>query len=366
MVQRSTPEPPPPLLPNHAEPLVDVTLRVSSGTVVTATIKNKGTPDVRVLRQGSLLDRRPIRKVDMSYDGQGLPFIGMSVYTSMTDLNDGSWENLPAGGSLEATFDITEMYNVTRNGTHVIKASGRLYVMGANTPLRPIVFESDALEVDTAVPVLPSALVTRMDAATLLSKRRLMGADHPTDCLPSQINAITAALYNCISTSRRARTAALCGRHQRMQAFFSAAHEKARDVVADTFSQTEHACNDACGKHSRTFCDNDGADAMCDDETLAVTFRRFIWLCSLFFAKEGRSGGIYHNDQASIMLHEALHLVGLPRDYAYGWEALLVPAEKRLLNPDNFVGFARHAMYDPKGDEPCPAAVIDPIWDMRQ
>ena len=140
----------------------------------------------------------------------------MSVYISMSDLDDSAFEKLPAGGIYKSSLDIAESHDISQSGAYGVKAAGTLWATVTDMEgLQAAPFESNALTLDIVAPParLPPSLTKRgvNDYQGLPSKHLTLHQDAYSACTQRDLRAIMAAVHNCRNFVRRAKSAARCG-----------------------------------------------------------------------------------------------------------------------------------------------------------
>jgi len=285
----------------------------------------------------------------------------MSVYISMSDLDDSAFEKLPAGGIYKSSLDIAESHDISQSGAYGVKAAGTLWATVTDMEgLQAAPFESNALTLDIVAPParLPPSLTKRgvNDYQGLPSKHLTLHQDAYSACTQRDLRAIMAAVHNCRNFVRRAKSAARCGGQSRMWYYFKSSNFKTRHYVKSALDEMGRICSQTCGEFPKVMCEHRTDQENCDPGTLALITRNetVIRFCPLFFRKPDRSSVRWADDQVSILLHELAHLCGFEHDYAYGKSVVHLAQNESVQNPDSYVGFARDATYLPEGDPACP------------
>ncbi|RXW23119.1 hypothetical protein EST38_g2728 [Candolleomyces aberdarensis] len=85
---------------------------------VVATVTNTGTEPVRLLKYGTVLDDKlPTKSFVVSKDGQAVPFTGVKVSVSLSDVDDSAFANVEPGQSVTATHSLAALYDFASVGT---------------------------------------------------------------------------------------------------------------------------------------------------------------------------------------------------------------------------------------------------------
>ncbi|KAJ2930413.1 hypothetical protein H1R20_g6691, partial [Candolleomyces eurysporus] len=85
---------------------------------VVATVTNTGTEPVRLLKYGTVLDDKlPTKSFVVSKDGEAVPFTGVKVSVSLSDVDDSAFANVEPGQSVTATHSLAALYDFASVGT---------------------------------------------------------------------------------------------------------------------------------------------------------------------------------------------------------------------------------------------------------
>ncbi|EEB97160.1 hypothetical protein MPER_03572 [Moniliophthora perniciosa FA553] len=84
----------------------------------TATIKNTGSEDVKILKYGTILDGSlPTRSFSVTKDGKDVSFTGVKLQVSLDKPNESSFVSIPAGQNVTIEHDVAELFGLASAGT---------------------------------------------------------------------------------------------------------------------------------------------------------------------------------------------------------------------------------------------------------
>ncbi|KAK4090533.1 hypothetical protein Purlil1_5205 [Purpureocillium lilacinum] len=336
-----------------ALPSLEVRLDRDHGSVIKATITSHAAETIQLYIPGSLLDDRPIRKVNVSDGGtlfaQFAAGLGADIMTDReahfigreTEADGGKihrsrtpFQSLSEGELVETVFDIAELYDVSKRGKYKIEASGSFLARGTHDRTSwPVYFVTNTLEVEL------HRGVSGVDTNSHIKR-----AEFSSSCIEGKLRAVIAVLHNCVNFALNAQRAAEWGPSSRMEVFFGKSDQKTRQHVTKVFARIEGACQNVCSDLPHIDC----VDTLhyCSKQTLGYSNSSGLWLCDAFFKLPGRTRALWNDDQLGVVFHEIAHVEN-PRidDYGYATAVLSLSSAKALTNADNYLYFARSAAY---------------------
>ncbi|KAK0449800.1 Metalloprotease [Desarmillaria tabescens] len=83
----------------------------------TASITNTGAQAVKILKYGTILDDGlPTRSFTITKDGTTVPFTGIKITVSLTDLDDSAFTTIGAGETVTVDHDVSSLYDFASAG----------------------------------------------------------------------------------------------------------------------------------------------------------------------------------------------------------------------------------------------------------
>lgn len=182
---------------------LSVALEVTGNTEVKAVITNTGSEDLKLFKTGTFLDDALVEKVEVFQSGEKVPFEGIRLRVSTSNLDESAFHILAAGESVEAAFDIAAAHDLAAGGDFDLVTEGAFSYA-----------ELDSTQIAGAVPFTSNTVSAAVDgekAAKVrrdyreLAKRTVV----QSDCTGTRRTALTTALSNCASLARNAASAAV-------------------------------------------------------------------------------------------------------------------------------------------------------------
>ncbi|KAK2601778.1 hypothetical protein QQS21_004662 [Conoideocrella luteorostrata] len=319
---------------------LDVKLELQENSRVKATVTNPGQESLKVLKTGSILDASPVQKVSVSNIDGAATFQGIKVYIG-PHADESAFQEIPAGKSVEVTFDIAEIFDLSTGGKYNIYSSGNIrYAEGGDIDkLRSVSFESNKLHANVDGTLAAAALSSfhqNMKRATINS-----------DCTGSRRQALETARQNTYNIAVKAAEAARSGPAKKMTEYFESASQNTRSIVAGTFSKMAQLYSSQSGKPD-IYCRDIGN--YCSGGVVAYTLppQNNIVYCSAWFSYPALNSACRQVDQAHISVHESTHL-SLTKgtdDYGtYGYEnSIALPASQNINHADTYAYFAHDTL----------------------
>ncbi|KAI0506078.1 neutral protease 2-like protein [Xylaria bambusicola] len=313
----------------RSQPL-DIQIEQVGNSVVKATITNTGAEDLRLLKTGGLLDSAPVEKVKVFQGNNKLDFEGIRLRLMNGAFADEAFQTIPAGQTIEISFDAAELHDLTTTGDYDFVASG---VLSFAT--------TDRNEVAGVIPYSSNTITAKVDGEEAAKVRSafVKRTSVQSDCTGSKLTATRNAVTNCRSFASRASSAALSNT-AKVQEYFKST--SVGSTVASVFARVVSECGSTSSGSSRTYCsDIYGA---CSSNVLAYTLpsNSYIVNCPLC-ALPATTGTCHAQDQATTTLHEVTHLnsVAGTDDLGYGYAAATrLSSSQALNNADSYALFA--------------------------
>ncbi|KAK6844815.1 Neutral protease 2 [Apiospora arundinis] len=314
-----------------------VTLEKTGNTQVKATVVNNGKEAIKIFKTGTFLDDAAVEKVDVFQGSEKVAFDGVRLRVATSGLAEEAFKVIAPGASVEATFDIAQMHDLSKGGAYdVVSTSGFMTAALDSTTL------------DGVVPYTSNTLKTEVDGSKA-SEARASFIDKRTsvqsDCSGSRSSVIRTALSNCASAASNAASTARSS-SSKMTEYFKSSSSSTVSTVAGVFTKVASECSSTSGGNSRLYCtDVYGA---CSSGVIAYTLpsSSYMAYCPLFFnGLSAVSRTCHDQDQASTVLHEATHLRQIKgtEDYnGYGYSYVRsLSASQNLNHADTYALFAQ-------------------------
>ncbi|KAL9033199.1 MAG: hypothetical protein Q9180_006074 [Flavoplaca navasiana] len=323
---------------------VVVTLSSVGGSVVKASIKNNGKETLKFLKSGTFLDSAPVDKATVFKDGNPVTFTGVLARVKTADLTDEAFVSLAPGATLENTFELAAVTDLTAGGPFEVIAEGAVPLASAgSTELSgsQVSFRSNKL----SITVDGSAAARVAPAVHLLDDRTLV-----TSCSGSPGTVLRTALANSQRLSTAAANAALSGSAAKFQEYFKTTAASARNTVAARFRGCATQSGSTTGGGTRYYCGD--PYGYCSPNVLAYALpsQNIIANCPIYYSGlPALTSQCHRQDQATTTLHEFTHTPATyspgTQDNGYGYSAAtaLSPAQA-INNADSYALYA-NAIY---------------------
>ncbi|KAF2115652.1 neutral protease [Lophiotrema nucula] len=316
---------------------LDVKLEMVGNTAVKASITNTGAADLKVFKTGTFLDNSAVEKVQVFQDDSKVEFDGIRLRVTTLGLDEAAFQTIAAGETVEASFDIAEMHDVSFGGSFDVVSTGAVsYAEINSTEIAGVVPYSSNL-VSTEINGAEAAKVRR----AFLNKRTVV----QSDCTGTRRTALLTALSNCRSLASAAASAANTNNAKLTEYFKTTS---ARSTVVAVFNRVASECGSTTSGVSRYYCTD--VYSSCSSGVLAYTLPSgsFIVNCPLEFTLPALTRTCHAQDQATTSLHETTHLTQIKgtSDYGvYGYNAVRgLTAAQNLNHADTYALFA-NAIY---------------------
>jgi deuterolysin len=349
--------------PGKAPTPLDIKLESAGNAEIKAVITNTGKSNLKIFKTGTILDSSAVEKVIISSGGilsktiltygfiyallltQSLEHIvafdGIRQRISTQNLGEDAFQSIPAGESVEVTFDIAEVHDLSVGGKYDVQSVGAFDFA-----------QEGSTELVGSVPFATSKIEVDIDGEAA-SARRLAFHQKRTrvqsDCTGSKLTVTQTALRNCASLAQLAQQAAASGAAAKVTEYFKSSTTSVRSTVSGVFSRVASECGSTSGGSSTTYCSD--VLSSCSSGVLAYTYpsQSLMVYCNLYFtALPALSRTCHAQDQANTVLHESTHLTQVKgtQDYGgYGYNFVRsLTAAQNLNHADTYALFA-NAIY---------------------
>ncbi|KAI2469071.1 Deuterolysin metalloprotease family-domain-containing protein [Annulohypoxylon bovei var. microspora] len=321
---------------------LDVKLEMVGNTAVKASITNTGASDLKVFKTGTFLDENAAtEKVAIYQGGNKVEFDGIRLRVTTTGLGEEAFQTIASGETVEATFDVGQVYDLSAGGSFDVVSLGAMSYAEINTT-----------DLAGILPVSGSTVTAQVDGAVAKEVRRRFHAkriDVQSDCTGTKLTATNTAISNCRALASAAQTAASSGSATKLTEYFKSSTTATRSTVAGVFQKVASECGSTSSGVSDLYCSD--VYNSCSSGVLAYTLPSASYMvnCNLYYtALSPISSTCHAQDQATTTLHESTHLTQIKgtSDYStYGYNGVLgLSAAQNLNHADTYALFA-NAIY---------------------
>jgi deuterolysin len=272
-------------------------------------------------------------------DGE-VAFEGVRLYLG-PQTDESAFQEIGAGESIEVTFDVAEVFDLSNGGDFDIQSVGSLqYAQGGDIKkLGSLSYESNKI----STKVDGAAAAQALSIFQSLVKRATISSD----CTGSRRTAVETAVKNTHDIAVDAAEQARTGPDSKMIEYFESADATTRSTVATAFDKMASAYATSGGKpdlHCRDvagYCGRAVAYALPSSNTIVF--------CDPWFNNyQALNPACRAVDQAHISVHEATHLsmVKGTDDYGtYGYEnSVALSARYNINHADTYAYFAHDTL----------------------
>ncbi|KAL9948524.1 hypothetical protein D7B24_009187 [Verticillium nonalfalfae] len=325
---------------NKRDSPLDIKIEKVGNTAIKASITNTGASDLKVLKTGSILDDLEVEKSEIFSGSKKVEFDGVRLQLDTTALSEESFQVLVAGETVELTWDVAHVHDLSAGGEFDISANGRFsYAEGDSTELTGVATYASNV-VHSTVDGEEAAKVRRDFHETI--KRAVV----QSDCTGTRRTATINALSNCRSLALAAASAASSGAAAKMTDFFKSSTTATRNTVAGVFNRIASECGSSTGGVSRQYCTD--IYPACSSGVIAYTLpsQSYMVNCPYYFSSfPAQSRTCRAIDQATTTLHEVTHLTQIrgTQDYnCYGYSCVRsLSASQNINHADTYTLFAQ-------------------------
>ncbi|KAF2726972.1 hypothetical protein EJ04DRAFT_517549 [Polyplosphaeria fusca] len=322
-------------------PPLTVQLQMVDNTAIKAIVTNPGPSELKLFKAGSLLDSSPVEKVQVFQGDSPITFDGVRLMISTVDLTEDDFQLIAPGGTIESTFDIAELYDLSAGGVFDIIAKGAFSYAASSGSVLAGVAQYTSNRVSVNVDGAMAAKVRQRLHSSIVKRINLQ-----SDCSSDQRTVILAALKNCVTRATGAAAAAN-NNTAKMNEYFKRTDSTTRSTVAGVFNKVVSECGSTTSGISRLFCTD--IYPSCQPRNLAYTLpgsASYIVFCPLYFSSNPALTKTCHGvDQVWTTIHEMTHLTGIKGtdDYGtYGYNGVLgLSADKNINHADTYASFAK-------------------------
>lgn len=303
----------------------------------TASITNAGAETVKILKYGTILDGDlPTRSFTITKDGSTVPFTGIKLTVSLTDLDDSAFATIGAGETITVDHDVSSLFDFASagEGTYTFEPVTTFQMADVAAKLVASTLEKVTVS-STSVDVHISGDLAARDVAGIDKRATPV-------CSDSTKKAFITSSYSEAKTLASLSSSYISsnGKNSLYTAYWGATATSTisgvyNSVASESSSSRTLSCTDAYGA--------------CTSGVIAYTVisTTNIYYCSLFFNEVASSNlctgttVAARNIRGGTTLHELTHAVADTDDVTYGCSAdqALSDANAKI-NADNYNCFA--------------------------
>ncbi|OHX00153.1 deuterolysin metalloprotease [Colletotrichum incanum] len=316
-----------------------VNIEAVGNSGIKASLSNTGTTKLKVLKTGSILDKLAVEKAEVFAGSEKPTFEGIRLRLQTSNLPEEAFETIDAGQTIETTWDIAQVHDLSAGGKVQIVAKGFLsYAEVNSTEITGAVgFSSNLLSIEVNG---DSAAKVRHEFHNLVKR-----TDIQKDCAGTQRAESIKALKSCNNLAATASSSAASGPAERMEEYFKSSTNITRDTVASVFAKVASECDSTTSGVSDHYC-TDKISA-CSQGVIAYTVpsQSYIVNCPDFFTIPTLSRTCHAQDQATTTIHEVTHLLQImgttDQSACYGYPCVRsLTAGQNLYHADTYALFA--------------------------
>ena len=226
---------------------VTVTLSSAGGSLVKASIKNNAAQAFKFLKSGTFLDVAPVQKATVFKNGAPLAFEGILLRAKTTGLTEAAFATLSAGATLESTFELAAVTDLSAGGAFEVVTEGAVPLAAAgSTELSgaKLYFRSNTLSIN-----VDAAAAAQVQPAVKPGMHTVV-----TSCSGTQGTTLRNALSRAVTLSNNAANAAASGSASKFQEYFKTTAASARSTVAARFRGVAAQAGSTTNGGTRYYC----------------------------------------------------------------------------------------------------------------
>ncbi|OJD40575.1 neutral protease 2 [Diplodia corticola] len=323
---------------------LDVKLETLNNSEIKAVVTNNGNTDLNLFIRNSFLDSASIEKAEVYSADSRVAFDGIRQRIGTNNLTSDSFQNIPAGASIEATWDTAEMHDLSAGGDFDILTQGAIPYANPNSTT-----------IVGAVPYLSNRVRANVLSSHAIKVRRnflgkiekLKKRSTLTDCSGDKKTSTETAMTNCQKLASAAAEAATSDNAAFTDIFKQADAAEVKKVLTAVAEE----CGSTTSGSATYYCDQNSvpdeyAVGGCQSQVLAYTMPSvsLVVNCDLYYsALPDLTTTCYDQDQATTTLHEFTHLSEIKGtdDLGYGYSAATqLTGAQALNNADSYALFA--------------------------
>ncbi|TLS21753.1 uncharacterized protein PpBr36_09442 [Pyricularia pennisetigena] len=298
---------------------LEVTLEAVSpndATNIRATIKNVGSQESRLLKVGTVLDERPVKKLTvLDSNGSEVPFLGIELNLMAEALKPQHYESLAPGSSITRKLDATFVHDF-EPGTYSLLLEGQFPTESGSS----IAYRSNRISINVA--------------ARTVATIRKMAERRSTVLEPcSNRTVVDETLANCVKLARATAADAADVHSQRFVEYFKSNATADREQVAQRLEAVARECENTPGGNTSLNCQDIPSWNYCVTGGPLVAYtiwvNGYIVLCPLFYERPALPRQCHSQDHATTLIHEMTHARAVAEpftatnDRAYGYDAVM-------------------------------------------
>ncbi|RKL50600.1 hypothetical protein BFJ72_g53 [Fusarium proliferatum] len=287
---------------------------------VNVSIRNDGHTDLNLLKIGTILDERPVKKLSLvAESGNEASFMGIELSLYYDGLEAKHFETLKAGSSIFRTVDLSTMYDL-KAGIYSVYTEGSIPLTSKES--------SKPISVSFKSPALPIKITkaSSAEAKQKASKRTILQGD---SCTADKLELTANGVKNCETLAQAAAKDASDVHSARFVEYFKSNETTAREHVTGRLLAIAEECSTSDSGNTRVFCRDEIGYCQSDGPLIAYTtwVNGYVTMCPLFYdTLPPLPQKCHKQDHATTTIHEMTHARAVyeqevsTQDYAYGYE----------------------------------------------
>ncbi|KAL1642643.1 hypothetical protein SLS58_005414 [Diplodia intermedia] len=323
---------------------LDVKLETVNNSEIKAIVTNNGNTDLNLFIRNSFLDSASIEKAEVYSAESRVAFDGIRQRLGTNNLTSDSFQSIPAGGSIEATWDAAEMHDLSAGGDYDILTQGAIPYADVNSTkiVGAVPYLSNRLRANVL-----SSHATKVRRNFLGKIEKLKKRSTLTECSGDKKTSTETAMQNC----KKLATAAASAASSDNAAFTDIFKQADASEVKKVLTAVAEECGSTSSGAAAYYCNEDAVPSQyavggCQSQVLAYTMpsASLVVNCDLYYsALPALTDTCYDQDQATTTLHEFTHLSEIKGtdDLGYGYSAATqLTGAQALNNADSYALFA--------------------------
>ncbi|KAG5765773.1 hypothetical protein H9Q72_006175 [Fusarium xylarioides] len=279
---------------------------------VNVSMKNDGPIDLSLLKIGTILDERPVKKLFLKDESGTLSSKPRSQVANIR-------QEMRTGSSIFRIVDLSTMYYL-KAGKYSVYAEGTLpAAMEESSKAVPVSFKYEPLSIKITK-------TSSAEAKQKASKRTILQED---SCTAEKLELTANGVKNCESLARAAAKDASDVHSARFVEYFKSNETKTREHVTGRLLAVAEECSTSDSGNTRVLCSDEIGYCESDGPLIAYTtwVNGYVTMCPLFYdTLPPLPQKCHKQDHATTTIHEMTHARAVyeqevsTQDYAYGYE----------------------------------------------
>lgn len=301
---------------------LEVLLQSTGNTIIRATVSNIGNQDYNIFSKNTIIDQSPVDRVQITVDGAPVQSRGLRLIYGTDELDESLFVPIPAGQSVEVSFDIaaTHWVHQSPHGKHKITAVGSFQYAELNSTkiVGHIPYRSNGLAVEVDLVKAAAAFEGFHPPKDELRRRAYISDKR---CTKDQIGQVRNGMEACAKAAQAAADQAAKGGSLYTVYFKSDFYQT---DISKHLGAIANECNNFNRGAIRIYCDDVPGINECKVGTAAYAIQNpdELTFCPPWFKLPlYESCDLSGEGRAGIVIHEMAHFKRVHdpgcADYAY-------------------------------------------------